>query len=77
MFTTLITNVGPRVPQKGPGEGVIYLQISEMCNFDFFKVFSLLAIIISMFQNDPLPPIASEGCLLAYIAYVVFERSPG
>ena len=29
-FVTLITNAGPRVVQKGPGEGVIYLQISEM-----------------------------------------------
>ena len=29
-FATLIPNAGPRVEQKGPGEGVIYLQISEM-----------------------------------------------
>ena len=29
-FPTLIPNAGPRVVQKEPGEGVIYLQISEM-----------------------------------------------
>ena len=31
-FATLIPNAGPRLLQKGPGEGVIYLQISEMSN---------------------------------------------
>ena len=30
MFETLIPNAGPRVLYKGPGEGVTYLQISEM-----------------------------------------------
>ena len=29
-FATLIPNAGPRVLQKGPGEGVVYLQISKM-----------------------------------------------
>ena len=33
MFATLISNSGPCILQKGPGEGVIYLQISEMCIF--------------------------------------------
>ena len=28
-FATLFPNAGPSVLQKGPGEGVIYLQISE------------------------------------------------
>ena len=35
-FATLIQNDVPRVLQKGPGEGVIYLQLSEMsiwCDF--------------------------------------------
>ena len=30
MFTTLTPNSGPHVLHKGPGEGVIYLQISEI-----------------------------------------------
>ena len=33
MFATLIPNAGPHVLQKGPGEGVIYLQISGMLKF--------------------------------------------
>ena len=28
-FVTLTANAGPRILNKGPGEGVIYLQISE------------------------------------------------
>ena len=32
-FATLIPNTGPHVLQKGPGEGVIYLQISQMRSF--------------------------------------------
>ena len=36
MFVTLIPNEGPRVLQKGPREGVICLQISEMYDLNFY-----------------------------------------
>ena len=33
MFANLIPNAGPRVLQKGPGGGVVYLKIGEMLKF--------------------------------------------
>ena len=37
MLATLIPNAMPCVLQKGPGEGVIYLQITEMLSFCWGK----------------------------------------
>ena len=36
MLTTVVPNAGPRVLQKGIGEGVIYMQISEMLNLGLY-----------------------------------------
>ena len=40
-FATSITNAGPRVLQKGLGEGVIYLQISQMKYLCIDRVFDV------------------------------------
>ena len=38
-FATLIPNAGPHFLQKGPEEGVIYLQISEMYIFYYIELY--------------------------------------